>query len=70
MLDLKVVVYETVRYWSPALIGRMFRQTTDHGFPHPFPHELQESWNVVEILLDVFNQDLHGVVNFEDSFSF
>jgi hypothetical protein len=32
--------------------------------------ELQESWDVVEILLDVFCQDLHGVVNFEDSFSF
>jgi hypothetical protein len=67
---LKKILDEVFSFDPCGLICRMFRQTTDHGLPHACPHELQESWDVVEILLDVFSQDLHGVVNFEDSFSF
>ncbi len=67
---LKKILDEVFNFASCGFICRMFNQVTDHDLSHTWPHELQESGNVVEILLDVFSQNLHGIVNFEDSFSF
>ncbi len=59
---LRKILDEVFSFDPCGLICRMFSEETDHGLSKTCPHELQECGNVVEILLDVFSQNLQAYV--------